>query len=262
MILDAFPFFNEVDLLELRLRVLDGLVDRHVLVQSEETHSGRPKPLTFKIDDPRWAPWREKIVPVVVPRMPEAKDFWVRENAARHAMNPAIRELEPDDLVIVSDVDEMPDPEVVRDMMPALTPLAWVGFRVPTFYYYLNLQVRKPFRCIALARADTAQRTGAQGLRNGRHSPPIGPITGGWHFSYQGGVEAIRAKLAAFAHGEYNTPFYTDPAHIRARIAAKRDLLTDKRSPFTVVPLSALPAEVQQHPERYAHLLYREGGDA
>jgi beta-1,4-mannosyl-glycoprotein beta-1,4-N-acetylglucosaminyltransferase len=47
VIYDCFPFFNELELLELRLHELAPVVDRHVLVEATVTHSGQPKPLHF-----------------------------------------------------------------------------------------------------------------------------------------------------------------------------------------------------------------------
>ena len=47
-IIDTFPFFNELDILEIRLRELSGVVAKFVLVESAQTHSGKPKDLLFE----------------------------------------------------------------------------------------------------------------------------------------------------------------------------------------------------------------------
>ena len=54
---DCFTFFNELDPLELRLRELDALVHRFVLVEAPQTFTGRPKPLHFKLNRDRFEPF-------------------------------------------------------------------------------------------------------------------------------------------------------------------------------------------------------------
>ena len=54
-VFDAFPFFNELEMLEIRLNVLDDVVDRFVLVESTLTFSGRPKPLWYADHRARFA---------------------------------------------------------------------------------------------------------------------------------------------------------------------------------------------------------------
>jgi beta-1,4-mannosyl-glycoprotein beta-1,4-N-acetylglucosaminyltransferase len=54
MLIDAFTFYNELDLLELRFTVLDQYVDRFVLVESELTHAGGPKKLFFEENKQRY----------------------------------------------------------------------------------------------------------------------------------------------------------------------------------------------------------------
>lgn len=69
MIIDCFPYFNEKELLELRIRLLYTKVDRFIITEADHTHSGKPKELTLletlkRIDVPL-----DKIlyVPVMLP---------------------------------------------------------------------------------------------------------------------------------------------------------------------------------------------------
>ena len=55
MVYDCFPFFNELDLLEIRLNVLKDGVDRFVIVEAGETHTGKPKPFYFEENRGRFA---------------------------------------------------------------------------------------------------------------------------------------------------------------------------------------------------------------
>jgi beta-1,4-mannosyl-glycoprotein beta-1,4-N-acetylglucosaminyltransferase len=257
VIVDCFPFFNELDILELRLRELDGLVDRFIAVQSVETHSGLPKPIYLDVEDARWAPWKGRLETTILPAM-ETTDRWVRERQTRHVLKDLLIHQHPDDAVIISDVDEIPSAELVAQQLAWLTPRQWVGFAAGCYFYYLNLRTPKPFRCIGLALAETVWRLGAQAIRDGKRRPPVGPVAGGWHFTYQGGVEAIRMKLASFAHAEFDTPEMRNTSWLEDRIRTRRDLFRLGGRRFTHVPLSELPADVQARPHRYAHLLLPE----
>ena len=54
MVYDCFSFFNELDLLEIRLNVLKDVVDKFVLVEATRTHTGRPKPLYYEENKARF----------------------------------------------------------------------------------------------------------------------------------------------------------------------------------------------------------------
>ena len=59
MIYDAFPFLDELELLELRLKELAAVVDRHILVESTLTFQGTPKPLYYAENERRFANFRD-----------------------------------------------------------------------------------------------------------------------------------------------------------------------------------------------------------
>jgi hypothetical protein len=63
-IVDAFPFFNEIEMLRVRLAELSPVVDKFILVESEMTHSGKPKELLFEQNREMFEPWLDKIIHV------------------------------------------------------------------------------------------------------------------------------------------------------------------------------------------------------
>jgi len=262
MRIDCFSFFNELDILELRLRELDDVVDVFVAVQGEETHAGVPKPMYLDPTAERWAPWAGRLRSVTVPRCTGAADRWVREREMRHVKKEALAPYADDDLVILACVDEIPDKRLFPRLDSQVVDPGWVGFLPPCYYYALNLRTARPLPAIQLAQVQTVRRFGADELERHYKHPPIGPVPGGWHFSYMGGVEAIQAKLRAFAHAEYDTEVYRDPVRLADRIAHHRDPFSDHRGTLTPVPISEMPEEVQRHPDRYAHLLLSGTVDA
>jgi beta-1,4-mannosyl-glycoprotein beta-1,4-N-acetylglucosaminyltransferase len=58
-----------------------------------------------------------------------------------------------------------------------------------------------------------------------RYTPAPLLDNGGWHFSYQGGVDRIIEKIEAWTHQEFNTPEIKDPEHIKKCMKEPSDLL-------------------------------------
>jgi hypothetical protein len=108
MIYDCFTFFNELELLELRLHELSGVVDKFVLVEATRTHSNQPKALVYQENRARFQEFHDKIIHVVVDDMPNAKNAWALENFQRECIARGLVSCRPDDLVLVSDLDEIP----------------------------------------------------------------------------------------------------------------------------------------------------------
>jgi beta-1,4-mannosyl-glycoprotein beta-1,4-N-acetylglucosaminyltransferase len=257
VIYDLFPFFNELDVLELRLRVLDGVVDRFIAVQAEETHAGQPKPIYLDVAEPRWRPWAGRLSTVVLPPVVGAdqtdRPNWTREHAPRHAMAALLADAAPTDLALLADADEIADPHLVAAWAPRVPADGWVTFATACFYYYLNLWTRAGWPCIALAPVGLVRRWGAQRFRyevRRKHTRfPIPAVPGGWHFSFLGGPEAVHRKLAAFVHADEFGGRWS-VAELAHRIATRRDWASAQQ--FRIVGLDQLPEEVQRHPDRYA----------
>src|SRR5579884_2037055 len=109
MIFDAFLFFDELKILKLRLEELGDVVDRFVLVESTRTFSNRSKPLHFLDNQHLFRKYASKIRHVVVEDMPERyESAWDVEAFQRNAILRGIEGAAPDDLIIISDVDEIP----------------------------------------------------------------------------------------------------------------------------------------------------------
>ena len=117
-VIDAVPFFNELEMLRVRFEELDPVVDKFVLVESAMTHSGKPKPLHFEDNRSRFEPWLDKIVHVVMETLPDSLDHWVRERSQRDGIHDGVAQTGalPEDLLLVSDTDEIPRRSTVRAM--------------------------------------------------------------------------------------------------------------------------------------------------
>ena len=113
-------YFDEDLMVELRLNILNQYVDKFVIVEATRDHSGKKKKLNFDIK--KFSKFKSKINYLIVDDIPEKvesyKKGWspnfFRENFNRNAINRALTECSPNDLVIISDADEIPNLEVLN----------------------------------------------------------------------------------------------------------------------------------------------------
>jgi len=122
-------FFDEEMLLDLRLNIMDKYVDKFVITEATYTHSGNPKKLIFDIN--KFSKFKDKIIYIVVDKQPPDL-FKIDEKAninlrdKNRKLNAYKREIfqiqktqdelinaKPDDMIIVSDLDEIPNLEKV-----------------------------------------------------------------------------------------------------------------------------------------------------
>ena len=126
MIYDCFTFFNELDLLEIRLNVLNDVVDRFVLVEATKTHSGKDKPLYFNDNKERYKAFQHKVIHVIVDDYPPFVTAWTYENHQRNAILRGLTQANPDDAIMISDLDEIPRPDLVCTHAQAKTTVLFI----------------------------------------------------------------------------------------------------------------------------------------
>lgn len=224
MVYDCFSVFNELDLLEIRLNVLWNVVDKFVFTEATMTHTGRPKPLYYEENKARFAKYADKIIHIVVDDFPEPPDYytpqqvtWMREDWQRNAVKRALKRVaRPDDLVMISDVDEIPSPEAVcrciandgvtvfeqllsnyyLNFVSYTTPV-WRGTKAARYKVFCDPDTyakMKPSKYV-----DEVTNRGATASRL-RHVHPDHRIKkAGWHFSYLGGAKEIVRKIGSIA---------------------------------------------------------------
>ena len=267
MIYDCFTFFNELDLLEIRLNTLNDVVDRFVLVEATRTHSNQPKPLVFARNSDRFKPFLHKITHIVVDDYPEFETAWSYENHQRNCINRGLENCDDNDRIMISDADEIPDPLKVLEHKDDSGIMV---FQQLPYYYYINhyhLQLATWPGTKMVSYRDFQhgldhvenyglylpkklnQGTTATKIRIYKDAVPI--PDGGWHFTYLGGLERVREKIQAFSHEEYNLPEFTDLRSIEKRI---RGAFTSHRLIGVEID-ETYPAYLRNNKERYAHLI-------
>lgn len=118
-IVDGFTFFNELDLLEIRLKYLYDVVDYFVIVEADKSFNGEIKNMFFKENIQRFSPFMDKIIYVPINMkcfQDEKKIAWKREEYQRNSIINGIvsLNLKETDYVLISDVDEIPDIEILK----------------------------------------------------------------------------------------------------------------------------------------------------
>lgn len=207
MIIDAFIFNDELDLLELRLGQIDSVVDRFVFVEAERTFMGTPKPLYYQNNKSLFSKWSHKIVHKVCP--PCDAGSWEFEKVQREVLVDMIHSLNPreDDTLSFSDLDEIPNPEAIKKYTP---DLGLRTLRQYTFYYNFNHCMNYGGRAWSRARIgrikDMHDRGGVVEFRGGvGDMDPNFPYleNGGWHGSYfSPNLDRIRRKVYAISHDD------------------------------------------------------------
>ena len=271
MIIDAFPFMNELEIVEIRLNELDSLVDHFVIVESLEVHGNpRKKPANLRDNWHIVKPFEHKVTYILLdhlepPYTDDDRSRWGRENYQRLALTVPVTALStsPEDIIIVSDCDEIPRESAVRDALPRIAT-GIHQLSLDFFYYNVNCCVNKKWAVSTIGTLKHYQEIGGfQIARNtGRDcgKPHRAVIEdAGWHFSYFGHDAAklkYKAENVAESHRSMIADFINrDPRQATIDIANCVDIYRDPTMPMirrdTHDP--RLPAYFLNNIERFKH---------
>lgn len=215
-IYDSFVFYNEFDLLELRLRELYDHVDYFVLVEGNKTFQNTSKLMLYKEHQERFKQWQDKIIYVPVLDMPENTDPWGRERHQRDAILRGLDNADSNDIIMIGDIDEIPRPETVQRLRQSSSSV-W-GFRMPLFNFKFNyMMITQDLYSVWSGAVRKHALSSPEDFRRMRHALNGFPLNhndgtveiiehAGWHFTYLGTEEFARTKIQSFAHDETNRP--------------------------------------------------------
>ena len=112
MIYDCFSYLDEDLLLDLRLNILNDFVDFFVIVEGNKTWQNNSKKLIFDIN--KFKKFKDKIIYIAVEDLPDGDNPYLRENHQRNCILRGLSKASKDDLIIISDLDEIPNPEALK----------------------------------------------------------------------------------------------------------------------------------------------------
>ncbi len=270
MVYDCFSFYNELDLLEIRLNVLDSVVDYFVLVEATRTFSNKEKPLYFEENKNRFAKFLGKIIHIKVDSYPEIESSWTIENYQRNKIMDALVNCKPDDIVIISDLDEIVSPDAIQRYdgngicsLEQSNYSFFINYKSLMFNKWNGARILK-YKDFSTVDLDSKVEYGEFLLRsiNIGCTPTKIRITqdfpvlkkAGWHFTYLGGREAIQRKVDAFAHQEFNNNKYTSDKVIDRTLKYGIDLYNPQDNMFYPVSINkSFPDYIRTNPDKYLH---------
>ena len=213
-IYDCFQYFDEDHMVDLRLNILDQYVDYFVISESTKTHQGKDKKINFDIK--KFSKFKKKIK-FIVADYNESINFKNHiggespiEQHQRNSLIKGIEDASSEDLIILSDSDEIPDLTKLNEIKNNKKIIA---FSQKMFMYKINLQNIDESNWIGSKITMKKNITTMQNLRNLKFKKypfwridkyNLQTIKGGWHFSFLQTPDQILNKIKSFSHGEFN----------------------------------------------------------
>lgn len=271
MVYDCFIFFNELDLLEIRLNELNEVVDKFVLIEANKTFQNNHKPYYFEENKERFSPFLDKIIhikldkyplfiPIINPFTPWKLEFFQRNSIVKGLVN-----CKPEDIVLISDVDEIPKASVLKEMLAKGIDQIY-GLKMDMYMYFLNNQLIYDggssmtmeqskdgiWHCTAVLPykllKQKPNRLRKIIMRTRRRGEVFKIIpNAGWHFTYLGGVKNIIKKLEAFSHTEFNNDTFKSQEKIEEYITTGKDLFGRDMEFKMLDNLETLPKFIQEN---------------
>ena len=253
MIYDGFIFSNELDVLEIHLNVLNDYVDKFILVESNRTFTNKPKDFIFLQNRNRFKEFLDKIIYIQNYDI-TGNVTWENEKCQRDRIMKGFENADPEDFIIIGDVDEICDPKILENVNSYNDSLHVL--ETYCYYYFLNYQIYptelSTARSIILGKKKFI--TTPQAVRHERFN--LKALKAGWHFSYLGGVDEIVKKLESFSHTEYDTTYYKDRTRLKNVLDAGTDLF-GRNMTFRKVEFQEPyhPKWLIENRNRYSHLI-------
>ena len=213
MLFDCFLYFDEKELLELRINILKDIVDGFIITDGNRTFKGDPKPFTC-VETLKELGISDENIQVLHVELPSKEDIanpWAREYAQRDALGVGMRMCPPDSVFFFSDVDEIPRPKALLEAveLAKADPKRCVRLSMPMFYGRGDLRVRDPqgdgtkapdnWTCGTIVLHEHLEQTPSQ-IRMNPNDIVVGNCDAGWHFSWMGDKERMKRKVTSFSH--------------------------------------------------------------
>ena len=213
-IYDCFQYFDEDHMVDLRLNILDEYVDYFVISESTKTHQGKTKKINFDIKN--FSKFKNKIKFLIA----DYKDDVNFQNHKggespievhqRNTLIEGIKEASSDDLILLSDSDEIPDLSKIKEINQKKK---YIAFSQKMYMYKFNLQNLDESNWIGTRMTKKRNIKSMQELRKLKFKKypfwridknNLQIIQGGWHFSFLQTPQQILKKIKSFSHGEFN----------------------------------------------------------
>ena len=253
---DCFIFNHEVELLQIRFNILNDYVDNFIITEGDITFSGLPKESHYLKNKDKFKKWEHKIIHNQI-KLPDLNGPWDREIYSRNSVL-NLNIFEDDDLIIMSDGDEIPNPEVIEHSSEWITSDTHFTFEQSCYAYWLNNLYSNQWYGTRAATFKYMKNKTVDDVREGTEDESKitgSTITnGGWHFTYLGDEEHIRQKINSFCDRHFDVPEVTD--NISKNLSEGNDVLNRSHIRYQRVNLDdSFPKYILDNQKKYSHLI-------
>lgn len=252
MNIDCITFHNEADLFDLRYNILKDVVDEFIVVESTTTFAGHDKELTFptsKYPKVRYHVNQDNYTQEEIEQARNSSNTggyerWMHEFLQKERIKQALTHLQDDDMVFIGDVDE-----IVEPIFYVTPPNKLTKFKLRVYSYYLNLRSDEQFWGPICAKYSEIKNECLNHLRNS-HETKNTINYSGWHFTNQGGLDAVRKKV----YDQYNPDVFGNQTYYNLEDRfGKIDFIG--RNFKLEVDEKDWPTYLKENREKYIHLL-------
>jgi beta-1,4-mannosyl-glycoprotein beta-1,4-N-acetylglucosaminyltransferase len=261
-------FFNEVDILQIRLEELYDVVDQFIICESTKTHSGKDKESIYLKNIKKYKKYSNKIKHIIFncPNINSGwtyQDNWTLENYQRQYLASAIdiKKLTSEDIIITSDVDEIPKQSIIKDIKLNQSNYSFpLSITSQVYYGKLTCKCLEPqdhvqWDGIIVIDGETFKKNpDLQFYRQYKNMFKKLNNSGSWHFSFMGGKKSAINKIESYAHSEHDID--TVKKKVKKRIDNCEDLLG--RSEFKMIKVEIndeYPIAILKNPKKYKRII-------
>lgn len=254
MLIDCFSFFNEFDMLELRLNELKEIVDLFVITEATLNFRGKEKPLFFADNKDRFKdfPIKHVVLDTYDVDINDSKkmDAYQRQ----YSLDIILKDIEPSsqDYILMADCDEIPKVDKIIEAMNYGSDRN-ISLEMPLYYYWMNcVCYSMRWRYVKLVKPKKI--LDFKEIRFEKTNPKL--YNSGWHFSY---LDDIYLKIKSWTHSEYDKPPYNTLEHIKKCKEQGLDLYNRHWYKFKFVyDLGFLPKYVLNNMDKYGKYIKKE----
>lgn len=239
LLIDAFPFFQEVELLKVRLEYLGDVVDKFLISESNIDFSANPKDFVLTNEILRQLPYSHKVqicrnnfsrfetkfIYSLAKKIKWRKPFWNIQKRQRNSLGKTISKIEQPGVLLFGDLDEFPNKSDLEKLtsLALENPDSFYTFNQLPLVYNLTTQSRNDdWPGTVACSISTAKTVTLNKIRKMRSLK--NPIGTGWHFSYFGNITQIKRKVRSLSTSEKLFDFQkTSDTEIVNRISNNQD---------------------------------------
>ena len=263
-IFDCITFFDENLLTNLRFEILNKVVDFFIVCESKYDHKGNPKKINFSLLNNKF---KNKVKHIVISdQFPDISNGWGCESFQREKIFDGLNDALPDDYILYSDSDEIPNPKKLENF---ILKNKYGIFMQKFFVYKLNIFngyetpwegsricKRKDLRSFTYLRKKILKKNISKPFWKFNIEKKIDIINeGGWHFNNLYPTEIISKKLKVFPHKEFAAEKYSNISVIEKKISNLEDLFERGHKYQKEIIDESYPEFILKHKEQYKNYI-------